>query len=99
MNERTLFIDPQHPAFAGHFPGHPIVPGVVLLDLVHQAIEQELGLAVTGLASAKFLLPLAPGDQPRLQSRRQGLAVHFTLSLGERKVAEGRFELAAEDTP
>lgn len=35
----TLQIPRNHPSFAGHFPGQPIVPGVVLLDLVLQAAE------------------------------------------------------------
>ena len=35
----TLQIPREHPSYAGHFPGRPIVPGVVLLDLVLQAAE------------------------------------------------------------
>lgn len=35
----TLQIPQEHPSYAGHFPGQPIVPGVVLLDLVLQAAE------------------------------------------------------------
>jgi len=34
-----LQIPREHPSYAGHFPGQPIVPGVVLLDLVLQAAE------------------------------------------------------------
>ncbi len=41
-SETTLRIAPDHPAFAGHFPGAPIVPGVVLLDAaVHAALQTE----------------------------------------------------------
>jgi len=37
----TLHIAAQHPSVAGHFPGSPIVPGVVLLDMALHAIAQQ----------------------------------------------------------
>jgi 3-hydroxymyristoyl/3-hydroxydecanoyl-(acyl carrier protein) dehydratase len=56
-------IPADHPSLAGHFPGHPIVPGVVLLDAVLEAAGRQLGPSarVSGLPSAKFLAPLEPG--------------------------------------
>ena len=39
----TLSVPAQHPSLAGHFPGNPIVPGVVLLDEVIAAAEAWLG--------------------------------------------------------
>lgn len=58
-----LPIAPDHPAFAGHFPGHPIVPGVVLLDEALQCLANAEGLDVVSLnvGVAKFLLPVTPG--------------------------------------
>lgn len=41
----TLHIPREHPSYAGHFPGQPIVPGVVLLELVLQAAEALPGWA------------------------------------------------------
>ncbi|HEX4050347.1 MAG TPA: hypothetical protein VHY19_05675 [Steroidobacteraceae bacterium] len=38
--QRTLLIDADHPALAGHFPGNPLIPGALLLDEVLHAIEQ-----------------------------------------------------------
>ena len=40
--EITLHFGPDHPAFAGHFPGAPIVPGVLLLDAAIHAVLQML---------------------------------------------------------
>ena len=60
--ESTLVFTPDHPAFAGHFPGAPIVPGVLLLDAALHALATESGRAVTEIASAKFLHPVAPGE-------------------------------------
>ena len=38
-----LCIAPSHPSLPGHFPGQPVVPGVVILDAVQQAIEAAVG--------------------------------------------------------
>ena len=54
-----------HPAFAGHFPGTPILPGVVLLDTALGAIAAATGIALDtcAIASVKFLNAAAPGDE------------------------------------
>jgi 3-hydroxymyristoyl/3-hydroxydecanoyl-(acyl carrier protein) dehydratase len=61
--ETTWIVPPDHPAFAGHFPGTPIVPGVVLLDQALHAVEEACGvrLAPGQIAAAKFLRPVGPG--------------------------------------
>jgi 3-hydroxyacyl-[acyl-carrier-protein] dehydratase len=61
---KVLNIPSDHPAFAGHFPGTPIVPGVVLLEEVLQVLGSDLGLTVTDwqISSVKFLSPLTPGE-------------------------------------
>lgn len=61
-------IDAAHPALPGHFPGNPIVPGVVLLDRVCAALEAR-GVARGGLRlpQVKFLQPLLPGQQARVE--------------------------------
>ncbi|AXK73059.1 hypothetical protein DWG18_12750 [Lysobacter sp. TY2-98] len=61
-------IDPAHPCLPGHFPGHPIVPGVVLLDRVVEAIEADAGpLHGVRLPQVKFLQPLHPGEVARIE--------------------------------
>ena len=56
-------IPPDHPSLPGHFPGRPIVPGVVLLDRVLEAIEATHGpLGALRLPQVKFLQPLLPGE-------------------------------------
>lgn len=54
----------DHPAFAGHFPGTPILPGVVLLDTALSIIAETQGLALDRceIGSVKFLSPVNPGD-------------------------------------
>ncbi|MDB5947771.1 MAG: dehydratase [Ramlibacter sp.] len=51
-----------HPSLAGHFPGNPVVPGVLLLDHVLHALEQSTGRSVTRLRQVRFVAPLFPGE-------------------------------------
>lgn len=70
MKKQLAFnIPPNHPAFVGHFPGTPIVPGVVLLDEVLHALGLEIGLSVTDwqISSVKFLSPLTPGESATME--------------------------------
>ncbi|WP_223247369.1 hypothetical protein [Sulfuriferula sp. AH1] len=55
-------VPADHPAFAGHFPGMPILPGVVLLDIALQAIADANSIALDSceIGSVKFLSPAAP---------------------------------------
>ena len=54
------FVVPRdHPSLPGHFPGHPIVPGVVLLD---QALTIVAGArTISRIERARFLRPVMPG--------------------------------------
>ena len=58
-----LCIPATHPSLPGHFPGQPVVPGVVILDAVQQAIEAAVGaLPALDLPQVKFTQPLLPGE-------------------------------------
>ncbi|MBV8045742.1 MAG: beta-hydroxyacyl-ACP dehydratase [Paludibacterium sp.] len=89
----TLAIPADHPAFAGHFPGRPIVPGVVLLDLAYQAIVEATRIAPIGLSVAKFHCPAGPGAALQLDIEPSGDVVRFVIREGARKVADGKFLL------
>jgi len=60
MTRHAFTVAPDHPALAGHFPGAPVVPGVVLVEHVLEAIG-EAG-APLRLPRVKFLQPLLPGE-------------------------------------
>jgi 3-hydroxyacyl-[acyl-carrier-protein] dehydratase len=55
---RRFTLPPEHPALPGHFPGRPVVPGVLLLD----AVMQAAGIGQGRVLRAKFLAPVAPGQ-------------------------------------
>jgi 3-hydroxymyristoyl/3-hydroxydecanoyl-(acyl carrier protein) dehydratase len=94
---RPLRVSPEHPSLPGHFPGRPVVPGVVLLDLVLEAAGELLGQApeVAQLAQAKFLAPLLPGEDARVELAVTGTALDFRIVRGDALLAQGRFVLRA----
>lgn len=91
-----LHIPAGHPAFAGHFPGRPITPGVVLLDLALSALARLTGQPLAGikLNQGKFLSPVAPDTTLQLCYELTASQARFTLLDGERKVASGVVEWA-----
>src|SRR6266480_2367677 len=88
MGAVTVTIGAEHPALAGHFPGAPILPGVLLLDEMLRAVEQERSHARTRwrIGAAKFLKPVRPGE---------------TLTLEHEPLANGsiRFHIASAGQP
>ena len=88
-------IPTDHPAFDGHFPGQPILPGVVLLSLVMQALDAQPALkarlgATPSIDSVKFTGPVAPGASLRVALAEQGRGVGFDVWDGSRGVAKGK---------
>ncbi|MEO7343197.1 MAG: hypothetical protein ABIU85_00025 [Methylotenera sp.] len=93
----TLKIPADHPAFAGHFPGTPIVPGVVLLDEVIQAVVSDIGVAITQLqiSSVKFLSPLKPGEVVIIEHEQLATGtIKFEVIEGARQIVAGSFALS-----
>lgn len=99
MTVVPLHIAVDHPAFAGHFPGRPLAPGVLLLRLAQRAIEAELAGTVRGLAAVKFLSPVLPGQPLEVAFSAGSGGVRFEIRSGTRQVAAGTFELAKGDAP
>lgn len=89
----------DHPVFAGHFPGHPIIPGVLLLDWTQIAIEAALGQPVHALTEAKFHNPATPADTLTLEFDIGAASVRFEIRSATRKIASGRFGLPAAAMP
>jgi len=100
MHTLPLAVAADHPAYAGHFPGRPILPGVVLLDEALFALAALQGVAAASgeIKSAKFLSPVQPGESLRLDYSATAAGVfRFELKAEERVVASGIVGFAAAD--
>lgn len=94
----TVTITADHPALAGHFPGVPILPGVLLLDETLRALEQDEALAATRwrIGRAKFFKPVRPGETLLVEHERLANgSVRFSVSSAGAPVAEGTLLPAA----
>lgn len=90
MHEFTWFVAADHPALPGHFPGRPIVPGVVLLDRAILCATELTGSGCWQIGNGKFLSPVGPGETLSfvLETRASG-SITFRVRSGERDVASG----------
>lgn len=92
MSAATTFTVPAgHPAFAGHFPGAPVMPGVLLLDEVLRALEPQVVPAGRWhISAAKFLKPVLPGETLEIRSEAgPNGSVRFTVLRQGVAVAQG----------
>lgn len=83
-------IPSDHPSLPGHFPGRPVVPGVVVLERVIEAIEAvHAPLAALRLPQVKFLQPLLPGETATVVLEGAAPRWRFRVLRGEALLASG----------
>ncbi len=103
----THEVPPDHPAFAGHFPGQPLLPGALLLAEVLEAVQGVPALAARlgpqpSLGAAKFLAPVRPGSMltidliPETGASR---GLRFEVRSAEVVVASGRWTPSPDAAP
>lgn len=101
----------NEPHFQGHFPGHPIMPGVLILEAMAQAavgtLVQQPGLTpgrlvfLVGVEEARFKKPVVPGDTLILEGEllffRRGLGkVAARAWVGEEERASATLSFAVQ---
>jgi len=93
--EQEQTITSDHPALPGHFPGNPVVPGVVILDQVLQALRRwQFDAIAPRVQDAKFVSPLLPDETMQIAFTLKGeQSVAFTCRVNERSIARGRIKL------
>jgi 3-hydroxymyristoyl/3-hydroxydecanoyl-(acyl carrier protein) dehydratase len=105
-SDAHFVVAPDHPAIPGHFPGNPVVPGVLMLAHVQAALDALLvphrgRLRLTAIPQAKFLAPLAPGEEcaiafPRMSDEDGHTAVRFECRARGRVIATGIVRFASD---
>jgi 3-hydroxyacyl-[acyl-carrier-protein] dehydratase len=71
----------DHPTAEGHFPGNPILPGALLVDAVLLAVSDERGAPSCKVRTVKFLRPVRPGDDLRIEWEVKDGETHFSCVL------------------
>ena len=88
-------VPPEHPSLPGHFPGRPVVPGVVVLDRVLDAIEAVHGpVGPLRLPQVKFVQPLLPGETAEIALDGAAPRWRFTVARAGATIASGEVVLA-----
>jgi 3-hydroxyacyl-[acyl-carrier-protein] dehydratase len=97
---RALKVEARHPAFDGHFPGRPVLPGVALLAEVLESGLDEPALArglgpAPRLVVAKFFVPVGPGASLAIAWQLAAKTLDWrVIDADAREVASGRFARA-----
>ena len=94
----------EEPFFQGHFPGNPIVPGVLLAEAMAQTAGIAIGgpgkmFLLTAIRAMKFLRPIRPREEIHFRAKRVGEAGGLVQCAVEARVegelvAEGQLILA-----
>jgi 3-hydroxyacyl-[acyl-carrier-protein] dehydratase len=84
-------VPADHPAFAGHFPGMPVLPGAALLDAVLHVLEEDLAFDPVEwqITMAKFLEPVRPGDVLVVEHSPIADVIRFAIRIADRTALAG----------
>ena len=88
----------EAPFFAGHFPGNPVVPAVVILQtVVDSVVKLQPGLRLRSVANAKFTDAVRPGQMLLFDIVKNDNRLSFSCHRGEQLVATGELILSGGD--
>lgn len=89
MHHEDFCIPAGHPSLAGHFPGNPVVPGVVVLEQVAGALQRRDGRQIAGFRQVKFVAPLLPQQTATLELDLTDTRLRFRVLRDGELIASG----------
>ncbi len=99
----VLELNALHPIYQAHFPGQPITPGVVIMEICRELMASHFGreTRLTGAKNVKFLAPLSPVEHPQVEFavsrvKQDGSAVTATWTVGDGGTMMSRLSLLFE---
>ena len=99
----VIGLNPGHEVYDGHFPGQPVVPGVIQIQLLRELAEEVLlqKLFINQVVSAKYLNMIVPGRYPLLielvyKSVEEGYSINGTIKNDERIFSKIKLKVIAE---
>ena len=91
----SFTIPASHPSLKGHFPGNPVVPGVVILDeIINIVAELKPGYMVSAIPTVKFTQPLLPEQKVDVTlNEKTDTSISFTCKTTETSLVTGQLTL------
>ncbi len=88
---KTIELNSSHIIYKGHFPGHPVTPGVIQLQIVHELLENHFSqrFKLIALPQCKFLKILNPNETSRISFKIEFTRIDELLNVK----ASGEYEL------
>ena len=73
-NDVLVCLIPESRIYGAHFPGHPVTPGVTLVQIAVELLSEQEGkpLEIVAAKNIKFLIPVMPGTMLRYRFAASG---------------------------
>lgn len=100
------YVAAQEPVFAGHFPGHPVYPGCLVIEsigqlaaclyrLIKSEAQEQSNIHLTRIVGALFLLPILPDTTVRLLAMPLPQNGMYYRTIGQALNGEGQVAVTA----
>ncbi|NLZ11245.1 hypothetical protein [Neopusillimonas aromaticivorans] len=81
MNHHVFIVPADHRCLQGHFPGNPVVPGVLLLSEVLTGLGANIKAKPITIKSARFTAQLLPNEQARVSYKIKDKSIRYEVTV------------------